>query len=347
MPERSVSFASRYFLATNGAYTHRPKSTSYIESLLSHIELLESRLIEVEGGRPPQEETSTVHFNPFGRENSPAHQHEPLEGPGNDAVPVFWGNGDSQPSATVSDNPAEAAMVDLSNVSGPGTAASPSNRSGSFLRADSNTLQDITARQRLTLPGVSDIITALRGGPVSWATSGQSTACRIQLGPLSGLQQYVNQLSACQRTGPAAWSLHKRTDRMIEELDRQTHDYLMDLFWSAYNNVFNLVDRDLFYKDKDSAGPHYSGFLHLCSLAMGFRFADKDRVDMQRLDLGNWHCTFHQGAKYLFETELESPSGLSTIQGLLILSDLECAVGEDRLGWMYCGRSRSFRPGTL
>jgi Fungal specific transcription factor domain len=313
-------------------------STAYIDSLLNHIELLQHRLKDTEGKARPQEGSSTIPFGALGIVNSDFQQQgnfgasNPQMVPGDDGLRLPAGEFNHHP---------DVAVVDLDAMSEPLTGAAPSNRSSSFSRDARQSLQGMGNPHKLLLPEGPDILDALRGKPESWAPCGQEIRKGIYLGPLAGLQQYVNQLDGCQRTVQISWNLHKRTDRLLEELDRNTHDHLMELFWSNYNSIFNLVDRDLFWKHKTDGGPHYSRFLHICCLAMGFRFADKDQADVQPLDMGNLHSTFHKSAKYLFEAELEYPSGTSTIQAFLILSDLECAVSRDRLGWMYCSK---FQP---
>lgn len=135
----------------------------------------------------------------------------------------------------------------------------------------------------------------------------------------------------------------RRAERIIRSLTTATHDYLMDSFWVHYNSVLKIIHRDAFDADRESQNPKfYSSFLHICILAMAFRFADASRDDMKRLALTNRESTLHREAKYMLDIELERPGGIPSVQALLILGDLECGVGRDNTGWMYAGELKPF-----
>ncbi|TGJ85734.1 hypothetical protein E0Z10_g3032 [Xylaria hypoxylon] len=130
----------------------------------------------------------------------------------------------------------------------------------------------------------------------------------------------------------------RRAERIIRSLTPKTHDYLMQNFWKHQNCVMQVVDRVAFEADRGSENPKfYSSFLHIIILAIGWRFANKDRCDMARINLGNHESTIHREAKSMLEIELERPMGISSVQSLLLLGDLECGVGRDNTGWMYAG----------
>ncbi|KAF9869378.1 fungal specific transcription factor [Colletotrichum karsti] len=130
----------------------------------------------------------------------------------------------------------------------------------------------------------------------------------------------------------------RRAERIIRSLTSSTHDYLMESFWTHYNSVLKIIHRDAFDADKEAQNPKfYSSFLHICILAMAFRFADSDRDDMRRIALGSRESTLHREAKYMLDIELERPGGIPSVQALLLLGDLECGVGRDNTGWMYAG----------
>ncbi|KAI0389118.1 fungal-specific transcription factor domain-containing protein [Xylariaceae sp. FL0594] len=132
--------------------------------------------------------------------------------------------------------------------------------------------------------------------------------------------------------------LVRRAERIIRSLAPKTYDYLMQNFWSYHNSVLQVVDQNAFEADRGSKKPiYYSSFLHLAILAIGWRFADKDRPDVARLDLGNRESTLHREARCMLDTELERPMGITSVQSLLLLGDLECGVGRDNTGWMYAG----------
>jgi hypothetical protein len=126
---------------------------------------------------------------------------------------------------------------------------------------------------------------------------------------------------------------------LINDLSPEAHDYLIGLYWSCHNSVFHLVHKDAFYDDRERGGTQfYSVFLHLCMLAVGFRYSDKDRQDMQRLrPSSHAESTLHAKARHLARLELERPGGIPSIQALFLLGDLECMIGRDDTGWMYAG----------
>ena len=130
----------------------------------------------------------------------------------------------------------------------------------------------------------------------------------------------------------------RRTDRIIRSLPQETYDYLMDLYWQYYNSVIHVVHREAFEHDKERGGTqNYSGFLNICLLAMGYRFADPNRPEIRKISVFERESELHREAKYLFEYELEKPGGIPSVQALLILGDLENCVGRDNTGWMYAG----------
>lgn len=130
----------------------------------------------------------------------------------------------------------------------------------------------------------------------------------------------------------------RRAQKCIRTLPIETHDYLMDLFWQHYNGVLHVVHEEAFNEDREHGRTQfYSGFLHVCILAMGYRFADKTRPDMQRIGLPDRESTLHREAKYMLDLELERPGGIPSIAAFLILGDSEVGVGRDNVGWMYSG----------
>jgi hypothetical protein len=131
----------------------------------------------------------------------------------------------------------------------------------------------------------------------------------------------------------------RRAERIIRSLSQDTHDYLMSCFWDYYNAPLQVIDRAAFEADRFADNPKfYSSFLHITILAGGYRFADLDREDIQRISLGNRESTFHRESKYMLDIELERPGGIPSVQALLILGDMECGVGRDNTGWMYSGK---------
>lgn len=130
----------------------------------------------------------------------------------------------------------------------------------------------------------------------------------------------------------------RRAEKIIRRLPIETHDYLMQLFWTHYNTVLHVVHEEAFHEDREQGRTQfYSGFLHVCILAMGYRFADKGRADMQHIALPDRESTLHREAKFMLDLELERPGGIPSIAALLILGDQEVGVGRDNAGWIFSG----------
>ncbi|KAL4919154.1 hypothetical protein BDW62DRAFT_209889 [Aspergillus aurantiobrunneus] len=130
----------------------------------------------------------------------------------------------------------------------------------------------------------------------------------------------------------------RRTQRVLSAVPQASQDYLMQLFWKHYNAMIRVVDQEAFDEGRDAGGgPFYSGFLHVCILAAGYRFADKLRPDMVRITLPGRESLLHREAKYMLDYEMERPGGLPSIGALLILGDLEVGCGRDNVGWLYSG----------
>lgn len=109
------------------------------------------------------------------------------------------------------------------------------------------------------------------------------------------------------------------------------------------------MNRKAFEEDKENEGTqNYSGFLNVCLLAIGVRFADLNRPEMQKVGFWDRESDLHREAKYLFEYELEKPGGIPSVQALLLLGDLEAGVGRDKIGWLYAGATklRKSLPGS-
>ena len=156
---------------------------------------------------------------------------------------------------------------------------------------------------------------------------GPTTNCHVH-------SETLNPFDATQRLSEQA----RRADKIIRSLPLETYDYLMDLFWQCYNPVIHVLHQDAFHEDREMGRTQfYSGFLHVCVLAMGFRFANKDRMDIKRISLPGMESTLHREAKYMLDHELERPGGIPSVVALLLLGDLECGVGRDNLGWLYGG----------
>lgn len=130
----------------------------------------------------------------------------------------------------------------------------------------------------------------------------------------------------------------RRTQKVIDTLSPETHDYLLSLFWQYYNSVIHVIHQAAFEEGRHhGGGQFYSGFLHLCVLATGYKFADHARPDISRISISERESILHREAKFMLDYEIEQPAGISSISALLLLGDLECGVGRDNVGWLYAG----------
>ncbi|KAL4963405.1 transcription factor domain-containing protein [Aspergillus stella-maris] len=157
-------------------------------------------------------------------------------------------------------------------------------------------------------------------------------------GPTTNCHIYLDISSESEESRRQAIEQQRRTQRVLSALSQTAHDYLMQLFWTHYNSVIRVVHQEAFEAGKDAGGgPYYSGFLHICILAAGYRFADKQRPDMVRITLPGRESLLHREAKYMLDYEMERPGGLPSIAALLLLGDLEVGCGRDNAGWLYSG----------
>jgi len=174
-----------------------------------------------------------------------------------------------------------------------------------------------------------------------------STRGHLSFDQLSGRLRYFGPTTNCHVHSELGQSVEesresqeqaRRAEKTIRYLSTETHDYLMDLFWTNYNSVLHVLHKEAFEEDKENGRMQfYSPFLHICVLAMGYRFADRNRSDMQRINMPQRESTLHREAKYMLDYELERPGGITSVVALLLLGDLECGVGRDNVGWLYAG----------
>jgi Fungal specific transcription factor domain len=185
-------------------------------------------------------------------------------------------------------------------------------------------------------------------GSASMVSKLLSTTGHLSFDQLSGRLRYFGPLANChvhselksesEYAARQALEQQRRAEKAIRSISLDTHDYLMQLFWDCYNSVLHVIHQATFEEDRERGeGRFYSGFLHLCILAMGYRFADKTRADIVRISLPDKENTLQREAKYMLEYEIEQPGGIPSIVALLILGDLETGVGRDNLGWLYAG----------
>lgn len=130
---------------------------------------------------------------------------------------------------------------------------------------------------------------------------------------------------------------------VVKDMAMETHDYLMELYWTCHNSVLHLVHLHAFNHDMDHGGTQfYSVFLHLAILATGFKYADKSRKDVQRLaTTGTAGSTLHEKARAFAKLEHDEPGGIPSIQAFGLLADIEFNIGRDDSGWLFAGKSAS------
>ena len=128
---------------------------------------------------------------------------------------------------------------------------------------------------------------------------------------------------------------------VLRDLSPETHDYLMDLHWTCNNSVLHLVHSVAFYHDLEHGGTQfYSTFLHISILASAFKYADKNRKDIQQLAIasGPVGSTLHEKARAMAKLEQDKPGGIPSIQAFGLLADLDFNMGRDDSGWLFAGK---------
>jgi hypothetical protein len=136
--------------------------------------------------------------------------------------------------------------------------------------------------------------------------------CHVHSESLAGmkLNNYFRSTSDVRCEPP---SQTRRVAKIIRFMSQETHDYLMQTFFQKYNTVMHTVHEKSFWESRDQdSNQYYSGFLHICILAMGYRCADKSREDVKRLAGPEQiqDSTLHKEAKFMLDTELERPGGM-------------------------------------
>lgn len=117
---------------------------------------------------------------------------------------------------------------------------------------------------------------------------------------------------------------------------------LGDALLEAYfcYQVFNIIQRSTFLRDMALGGPLFSDFLLMCMYASATRMIDG--LDMEeRRTQGD---LFVRLAKEYLARELEGPTKITTIEGLLLLSGRECALGNVSQGWNHAGLVSTSNP---
>lgn len=309
----------------------RPISKAYMSSLSDRIAMLEGMLLE-KGVEPPPAahppKTRHEGHQPKASEDD-EKQHQEGAPPSKPREPSTQSPQADVPSPPDSANE-EYAMQDSDRADS--AHAETAVSSGQMFQP----LPKEQSPFRMLDPKQEDIVHRLLSTRGNLSFDQPSGRLRF-FGPTANSHVYAESLDQFDSREPPEQV--RRAERIIRSLTTSTHDYLMENFWTHYNSVLKIIHRDAFDADKESQNPKfYSSFLHICILAMAFRFADSDRDDMRRIALGSRESTLHREAKYMLDIELERPGGIPSVQALLLLGDLECGVGRDNTGWMYAGK---------
>ncbi|KAF2677369.1 hypothetical protein K458DRAFT_481428 [Lentithecium fluviatile CBS 122367] len=290
----------------------KPISRAYMCSLTDRVSLLEAMLKEQGVEAPPAN-------------HPPKTRHPPQEG-------------DPSPSRKATD----AQQPQQENYSPSGSQSSPQD---DYVEMEHNDHENGSFHGDADSAGSPSMLPPpKKDGMVSRLLS---TRGHLSFDQLSGRLRYFGPTTNCHvhselgnpmDTEMQVSEQSRRAERIIRSLPIETYDYLMELFWQCYNPVIHVLHQEAFNEDRENGRTQfYSGFLHVCVLAMGFRFADKHRMDIQKISLPQMESTLHREAKYMLDHELERPGGIPSVVAMLLLGDLECGVGRDNLGWLYGG----------
>lgn len=310
----------------------RPISRVEVDSLKSRIQSLESMLRSQSGTAPSTSMSPPAQSDQSGTgpsaEWSPGALHEGREASLLDPTEPNGKQSTSHHNDYV--NPSQAAQPNRYPNSRPHVTFSPDRGGGSSGSPSDSRLVDIMSE------GPSkNLIDRLISSSHSVVYDPSSGRLRHSC-PIIGFHQFSG--TSPDNATAGSREQDRRVERVLRELSADTHDHLMECFWSYYDPVMQVVDRKVFEEDRRMGGAlTYSGFLHICILAMGYRYADVKRPDIQKLTLPNKVSTLHREAKYLVEFEFEKPGGIPSVQALLILGQLECGSGRDPVGSMYAG----------
>ncbi|KAM0753619.1 hypothetical protein T439DRAFT_377788 [Meredithblackwellia eburnea MCA 4105] len=132
----------------------------------------------------------------------------------------------------------------------------------------------------------------------------------------------------------------------LEEVSRTWQ--LLATYFTWLNPEFHIVTESVFYRDLALSGPYFSRFLLCAMCAHASRYSDAELVLPPQasnslaggggLNTGvNCGADILKEAKSMLMDELEKPTSIATITGLMILGQRECECGNTSLAWLYIG----------
>ena len=290
------------------AKTIRPISRAYMCSLTDRVALLENMLKEQGVEAPPaQHPPKTRHTAPEennpGRKSEERQSHQEHSSPGSQPSPPEYGEAEHVEQGNSPYGEADSA--------GSPSMLPPPKRDGMVSRL-------LSTRGHLSFDQLSGRLRYF----------GPTTNCHVH-------SEHGNPMNAEQQLSEQS----RRAEKIIRSLPLETYEYLMDMFWQFYNPVIHVLHQEAFEQDREAGRTQfYSGFLHVCVLAIGFRHADKKRPDIKKISLPQMESTLHREAKYMLDHELERPGGIPTVVAMLLLGDLECG-GMLPKGHATCNRA--------
>ncbi|QKX60436.1 uncharacterized protein TRUGW13939_07581 [Talaromyces rugulosus] len=110
---------------------------------------------------------------------------------------------------------------------------------------------------------------------------------------------------------------------------------LGDALLEAYfcYQVFNIIQKSVFMRDMALGGQFFSEFLLMSIYASATRMID----GLEMNDKKTQGELFERLAQEYLAKEMQGPTKITTIQGLLLLSGRECALGNVSQGWNHAG----------
>ncbi|VUC31203.1 unnamed protein product [Clonostachys rosea] len=118
-----------------------------------------------------------------------------------------------------------------------------------------------------------------------------------------------------------------------------TIKYLLETYFRWQNASNCVVYRPVFIRDLALGEQFFNEFLLQVICAVAIRCSTDYNVSSggESTSMSSTEAEYLARAKALLSTEMDKPSSIPTIQGLLLLGQRECAHGNLSQGWMYTG----------